>query len=100
MRFRIHYGDGSTWEGDPFEAPRLNVQVIKQEHPNERGYILMHGRDMYCWFGDGFGWQGCDMSGFYDYLMASAGPKCVLFARTVHDEVYRRICAEAVAAPL
>ncbi len=112
MSWRIYYGDGSTWNGDPFLAPRVDVQVVKFKNVNTpRGFGLIHGHSTYCWMGDfsawdgdrvpmHFGWQGCDQPGMYDYLMHYRGPQAVLLGRVAHDEIYQGICRRAEAEPL
>lgn len=112
--WRIYYGDGSTFhcsEGTPFDAPRLNVQIIQQQRDDmPRGYGLIHGKDIYGWMGgelvDGvwlpgtFGWQGFDTAGMYDYLMMQPGPKVLLFGRTLHNEMYQKCVRRAQNEPL
>lgn len=88
MRWRIYYGDGSTFsdrDGSPFEAPRTNVQVIASEANTPTGFSLTHSHDAYVWRDE---WNGTDQLGMWDYLMSHSGPQSVLFGRTVRDDVY------------
>ncbi len=84
LRFRIYYGDGSTYSGDPYYAPPTNVQCIVMEDPKTaRGYRLVteRTRDAY-YFREGR-WWACDEMGFYDYMYEHIGPKAVVFGRTM-----------------
>lgn len=116
MPFRIYYGDGATYDGDPFLAPTVNVQAIQVTADTPRGWGLIHSTPYYCWFGDGsawagggaasslsgeeFGWQGCDEAGKWDYAFHYLGPQKILFGRTLHDAVYRAIMRRATTEPL
>lgn len=97
IKFKIYYGDGSVYSGDPFKAPRVNVQVIVQEAKNERGFMLVHSKTLhgyYCWKPEG--WYLCDDGGFWDYLMIAEGPKYVLFGRTMsRDDDFWQIVGRA-----
>ena len=71
MKWRIYYGDGSTFsnqDGTPEDAPIANVQVIVQPH-------LMSGRywqtmcDYYVYWSDH--WVGTDIAGVLDFLVDS-----------------------------
>lgn len=100
MKFRIYYGDGSTYEGDPFLAPSDNVQVIAQEDVSSvKGWILMHGlltrEGFYCWRADGYGWDMHETAGFWDYLYHYRGPKHVIFGRTIPTAAFHDIIARA-----
>lgn len=46
MKFRIYYEDHSTFDGDPFDAPALNVTCIVQPDPDVGRHVLQ-GRDCY-----------------------------------------------------
>lgn len=86
MKFRIYYGDGSTFEGSSFEdavnAPTLNVQVIVNEEPwrTDGNHGIQHGKDSYC-FRDG-AWFGMDAMGREHYLAESGYPKYTIYGRT------------------
>lgn len=94
MRWRIYYGDETTFsnrEGTPFEAPRVNAQVIAYETPKgKRPFELLDGRSAYCWSGVD-GWNACDEAGMWDYLLTYKGPKAILFGRTVRNKVWQAI---------
>lgn len=103
MRFRIYYGDGSTYSGDPFLAPSANVQVIAQEDSSPKGWILIHGianasqsyMGWYTWRDDGYGWDIHDEAGFYDYLFNYRGPKAILLGRTIPSQDFFKILDRA-----
>lgn len=104
MRFRIYYGDGTAYSGDPYLAPASNVQVIAQEDRSaESGYILIHGianasqsgLGIYCWRDDGYGWDIHDEAGLYDYLFNYRGPKAIIFGRTIPSDVFFGILGRA-----
>ena len=81
-RFRIYYGNGSTYVGDPYHAPGTDVQVVAVEEPGSaRGFVLVLSKDAYYYKGGRF-W-GCDHMGMLDYLMEHEGPQKVIFGRTV-----------------
>lgn len=66
--FRIRYSDGSTWDGDPEDAPGWGVVAITQ-------------------YGDG--WWGHDLAGLLDCL-AQPGPNVVVHGRSVSRDEWRR----------
>ena len=69
-KWRVYYGDGSIFsdkDGDPKDAPSLNVQAITCEP-------------------DGI-WNGGDIFGLFDYLHRP-GMKRVLFGRAVTNKQY------------
>lgn len=96
-RFRIYYGDGSTFserDGSPFDAPSANVQVVAVQSGNEKGFDLWHFKEGYYWNPD-FGWIGCDMAGMWDYLLMFKGPKAILFGRSLRDAEFWKIVERA-----
>ena len=96
IRFRIYYGDGSTYSGDPYLAPQTGVQVVAQENRKR----LISGKDAYCWKPES-GWHGCDTLGMWDYLFSYRGPKAVLFGREMQrDEDFFALRRRATAEGL
>ena len=81
IRFRIYYGDGSTYSGDPYLAPQTGVQVVSQENRKQ----LMSGKDVYYWKPES-GWHACDMLGMWDHLFMYRGPKAILFGREMQRD--------------
>jgi hypothetical protein len=108
VRWRIYYGDGSTFDsgqGEPADAPSLNVQAIVQRDPSPHGVgrFVIHGGgqrpnrvplDYYCWDAERGIWLGCDLFGLWDYL-SRPGWKRVLFGRTITDDAYQKIITTA-----
>lgn len=86
--WRIYYGDGSTYDGDPYFAPALDVQVIVENDPR----ILVHGWHHYWYEKDQ--WYGGDLFGLWDYL-TRPGPKKVIFGRTIETEDFRQLLESA-----
>ena len=91
MKWRIYYGDGSTYssDSDPFFAPSNNVQVIAEEITKNPGFRLRSSRDSYYWMQDR--WFACDTAGMWDYLLEHKGPKAIIFGRTLRDDDYWKI---------
>ncbi len=81
MRFRIYYGDGSTYSGDPYLAPQTGVQAVAQENRD----VPMSGKDAYYWKPE-TGWHSCDTLGMWDYLFSYRGPKAILFGREMQRD--------------
>lgn len=94
MKFRIYYGNGETYSGDPFHAPRVNVQAIAIEDPDaSRGCKTITGKDAYYWKHGR--WYGCDTPGMWDYLYFHDGPIAIIFGRTIRDDDYWRMVQRA-----
>ena len=96
MTWRIYYGDGSTYDGDPYDAPGLNVQVCMMSNADHGRYSQTRF-DYYVW-SDGE-WIGCDIFGLWDYLQ-QPGPRKVLFGRTLPNGLYQDIRRVADLDPL
>lgn len=98
MRWRIYYGDGSTFtdrDGSAYDAPPSNAQVLAVEDSQApTGFALWHGKDAYYWNPD-FGWIGCDYAGMWDYLLMYRGPKALLFGRSLRDDAFWAIVERA-----
>lgn len=99
MRWRIYYGDGSTYEGetseDAYNAPVLNVQIVMHEADNEFGFTLRHGCNFFCWEGSRWSGKG-DVFGLQDYYGYHEGPQKVIIGREIYDDTYQEICRKAV----
>ena len=92
--WKVWYGDGSTYTGDPFLAPPANVQVVIHRADNKQGYDVNWGKDCYYWKDDR--WVACDDWGLRDYMMMHIGPKAVLFGRSLRDEDFWAIKEKAM----
>lgn len=99
VRWRIYYGDGTTYDGPAEDAPALNVQAVVQRDPSPHGSgrFVVHGGgqrpnrvpiDYYCYDVEQQIWLGVDLFGLFDYLQRP-GWKRVLFGRTVADVDYQ-----------
>lgn len=103
MRWKIYYGDGSTYsdlDGSPFDASPDNVQVIVMKD-EKHGRLLVGKCDMYWWVeeeGEWFGLMDRLGYGLFDYLR-QPGPKKVIFGRTTSNEAYDAVIKAAIADP-
>lgn len=96
MDWSIYYDDGSIWSsenGSVEETPGLGVVAVLLKP--EGSPMIVVGHDFYCWHEDQQRWWGADQSGVWDYLHRP-GWKKVLFGRTVSNEQYGRIHAQAM----
>lgn len=106
LRWKLYYADRepfSSEDGSPFDAPGAGLEVIVQSDD-------AHGREVSCggnmgrrddywwWVEDEQRWQCGDYAGLIDYLML-AGPRKVLFGRTICDEKFRAIYTRAMTDP-
>ena len=82
LKFRIWYGDGTWWTGDPFKPKqRYDAQFLVQEGDTARGYNVDYGKDYY-FYRNGV-WVGGDAGGLWDYLAMYDGPQSVILGRTM-----------------
>lgn len=110
-RWSLYYGDGSRYDGitsaHAFAAPALNIQVVKHEADNDRGFTQRRGSSFYCWErvirSDGgpcklWRWSGkADTFGLMDYWVYHEGAQKVLIGREIPDETYHEISRVVVA---
>ena len=102
MRWRIYYGDGSTYEGDSdkdaFAAPCISAIILKQETDNDRGYTRRNNPKYLVWerigLSDGtileegrWGAKDDDI-GLYNYFFTHVGPQKVLIGVEIHDDTF------------
>ncbi len=86
--WRIYYGDGETYDGDPESAPAMNVQAIVQTN-DEVGREILSKYDFYIFRDDK--WMGVDWFGLVDQLMDLGILKTGrTMRREEFTEVYRR----------
>lgn len=97
VAWRIYYGDGSSYDGDPFLAPARNVQVVVVIDPDVGRYL--HARCDFYWWDDAIKtWFGGDINGMWDSL-DQPGPKRVLFGRVVPLRTYDDCIKRALVDP-
>ena len=90
IQWKIYYGDGSVFssaDGQPQDAPRVNVQYIAWYNEDNRRR-LSHASDYY-FYEDGR-WGACDVFGLFEYLVRYKSP-IVLFGRLIGDVAFRTI---------
>ena len=110
MKWRIYYGDGSTFEGEPEQAPSQNVQAIAWNDPvcgaADTGRVVLHQWDIYI-YSDDIGWHGTNK--YMDLLLhlgTGLGPGGVravltgLWIKTTHyNEIIERARTDSGMAP-
>lgn len=102
----IYYGDGSTFTGQPEDAPTENVQAITFPDPRE-GYgdkltVVLKSWDFYIYSDPVGGWHATDKYAcLLDHLKRGCGPggvRAVLTGRWIDRATYDAIEAQAMAA--
>jgi hypothetical protein len=100
MRWRIYYGDGSTYDdsnGAAWDAPAVNVQAVVVAD-RDNGWYICRADDHY-WYREGDdSWYSGDRFGLFDYL-TQPGRKRVLFGRSIGNIEYRQILDRAMNDP-
>lgn len=96
---KIFYGDGSVYEGDPRDAPRLNVQVVVCKDESMNGYqvgkLCLHSWDYYLMIDDA--WHGVNgEADLVDHILFE-NVQVVLKGRMIHRARFQQILAEATA---
>ena len=100
MRWKIWYGDGSTFsdiDGSPYDAPRLDVQVIVGPDRMTGRYVVSD-KDAYWWVPEEQRWRGGDRKGEWIYMLR-LGPRVVLYGEQVSDEAYNSCIVAALHDP-
>jgi hypothetical protein len=93
--FRIYYDDGSTFDGDPFDAPFWGVLIIVEKDRDHGRRIVSNG-DYYVWI-DGR-WRAKDHIGLIDYLQQPGHRKAVC-GRMVENDHFTAVYMRADADP-
>jgi hypothetical protein len=93
--FKVYYTDGSTFTGDAFETPALNVLFIVEKSA-EHGRRLISNGDYYVY--ESHGWEAVDREGMFQYL-CDKGPRRILLGRIVPNEQWNAIRAKAESDP-
>jgi len=104
--FRIYYGDGSIYEGEPEGAPPHNVQCIAWDDPNTSvesiGRVVLHEWDIYI-YSDPIGWHGTNK--YADLLqhlgrgIGRGGVRAVLQGAWISEACYKAIRKRAETDP-
>jgi len=97
VRFRIYYGDGTTYSGDPYLAPPTGVQIINEFDPDQ-GRIKVHSHDWYVWDGDLGQWLGVTLDALIAYMRRN-GPRKVLFGETIRTQAFYDCVEKAMNDP-
>jgi hypothetical protein len=97
MQFRVYYEDGTTYAGDPFNAPAWGVLCIV-EPDADCGRHIVQGGKFYVWRDDYGRWYEADDVGLYDYL-ARPGARRVLFGSYVSNEIFNAVYQRAYNDP-
>lgn len=90
--WRIYYGDGTVFsdqDGDPWAAPRQNVQVIVQVDART-GWRWISGKDYFFFDVERGGWRETDE--WRDPLISTRHP-VILFGRWMADEEWAALFA-------
>lgn len=99
MAFKIFYDDGTTYTGEPENAPVLGALIIVEDDKNHGRQIICKG-DYFCWDdrGNGLHWWEADFIGLVDYLIRP-GMKRVLIGRLVSEETWSEVYNRALNDP-
>lgn len=97
--YKIFYDDGTTYTGDPFNAPVFGALIIVEDD-KDHGRQIHAKCDYFCWEdrGDGLRWWEADFIGMIDYL-SRPGMKRVLIGRLVSNEHWSEIYKQAMNDP-
>ncbi len=105
MKYIIFYGDGSTFQGEPEDAPVENVQAIAIEdltrapNPYTVGRFVLDSWDYYIFSDHAKGWHGTNRtSDLIDHLKQGLGPggvRAVLTGRWIANDDYKAVITRA-----
>lgn len=92
IKWRIYYGNGFIFDGEPNKAPKRNVQVIIQTDV-EIGREILIKYDFYLWVKDK--WLGVDQFGLFDKLFDNNTQSLIALAGrmltiTEYKEIYKK----------
>lgn len=103
IKYKIFYDDGSTYSGEPENAPVFGALIVIQED-KEHGRSIHSMCDYFCWDdrGDGLKWWEADYIGMVDYL-SRPGMKRILIGRLIPNarwgEIYKLALDDADLPP-
>lgn len=95
--WRIYYGDGTRFtdeDGDAFDAPRVDVQVIAQTD-SSMGWELLSQADHYYFEPETRNWYVADPFTVWDVLVRSKHP-LIVFGRMMTDEGFQQIVRQVL----
>lgn len=99
FNWAIYYGDGSIFtsaDGDPFNAPRTNVQIIAFKN-NQMGWEILSQSDYYYYEKDGHGWCiATDQFNVFDVLVRVNRP-LILFGRWLSQDEFKSVVLNMLA---
>ncbi len=105
--FRIYYGDGTTFEGRPEDAPTRNVQAVVYEDEDKGlgdcGRVILESWDIYIYSDPIGGWHGTNK--YVDLLMhlergcGPGGVRAVILGLWIPREEYKQIIHRAKTDP-
>ena len=96
MRWKVYYGDGSTFssdQGSPLSAPTHNVQIILEATEKE-GVIRLSGKDYYWFDQDLDQWCAGDFMGMVDYAMRCSTVKQARSMTTADFDALFQVCVD------
>lgn len=99
--WRIYYGDGSEFssdDGDVFDAPRSDVQLIAYLNPNTGKTDLISQSDVYYYEPEKieWGWWYCSREGMVLHLLRAKRP-LVFFGGMIRTKQFDEIEKKAIA---
>lgn len=100
MRWKIFYGDGTTYSdlnGDAWDAPPVNVQAVVVSDP-QHGWYCCRADDFYWYIPEENRWYSGERFGMFDYL-TQPGMKKIIFGRSIPDWEYQQILDRAMNDP-
>jgi len=93
LRWRIYYGDGSTFDnlqGSPDEAPPFGVQFIVQIYADDKKRDTLKQADYFVMLESGT-WVGSDITGILDKLIHRIPFTGLLVGRWIEVEDYEAL---------
>ena len=89
LEWKILYGNKKTFsnlDGEPWEAPRENVQVVVRRSSKDRGRWVTEPSNEGFWIWKKDRWYGVDAAGLWGYRYFYMEPLTVLYGTYIRDE--------------
>ena len=100
--FRIYYSDGSTFEGEPEDAPAEHVQCVAFNDP-DLGYETVGRRVLRDWdifiYSEGIGWHGTNKYADLRHHLVHSKVRRVLFGEWIPRDQFKAILHRAETDP-